>query len=62
MLRKIAVLAALAGAVLSTPALAQTGELWEMTSQMSMPGMPAGMIPAQTTQVCQSEKFDKPPQ
>jgi hypothetical protein len=43
-------------------AQAQTGELWEMTSQMSMAGMPAGMIPAQTTQVCQSEKFDKPPQ
>ena len=40
----------------------QTGELWEMTSQMSMPGMPAGMVPAQTTQVCQSEKFDRPPQ
>ena len=62
MLRMFAFCSALASAVLSTSALAQTGELWEMTSQMSMPGMPAGMIPAQTTQVCQSEKFDKPPQ
>ncbi|HWA39189.1 MAG TPA: DUF3617 family protein [Burkholderiales bacterium] len=61
MLKKIAVLSALAGAVLSIPALAQTGELWEMTSQMSMAGMPAGMIPAQTSQVCQSEKFDRTP-
>ena len=55
--------AALAAALaLSGVAQAQTGELWEMTSQMSMAGMPAGMIPAQTTQVCQSEKFDRPPQ
>jgi hypothetical protein len=54
---------ALAGALaLSGVAHAQTGELWEMTSQMSMAGMPAGMIPAQTTKVCQSEKFDRPPQ
>jgi hypothetical protein len=62
MLKNIAVCSALACALVSNVALAQTGELWEMTSQMSMPGMPAGMIPAQTTQVCQSEKFDKPPQ
>jgi hypothetical protein len=62
MLKKIAVGSALACAIVSGTTLAQTGELWEMTSQMSMPGMPAGMIPAQTSQVCQSEKFDKPPQ
>ncbi len=62
MLKKIAVGLAAACAVVSGTAFAQSGELWEMTSQMSMPGMPAGMIPAQTTQVCQSEKFDKPPQ
>lgn len=55
--------AALAGAlVLAGAAQAQTGELWEMTSQMAMAGMPAGMIPAQTAQVCQSEKFDRPMQ
>jgi hypothetical protein len=58
MARALACATLLAGST----AHAQTGELWEMTSQMSMPGMPAGMIPAQTTQVCQSEKFDRPPQ
>jgi hypothetical protein len=49
-------------ALLATPAPAQqTGELWEMTSQMSMQGMPAGMIPAQTQQVCQGQNFDRTP-
>jgi hypothetical protein len=62
MLKKIAVCSALACAAASNVAPAQTGELWEMTAQMSMAGMPAGMIPAQTSQVCQSEKFDRPPQ
>ena len=38
---------------------ADTGEMWEMTSQMQMAGMPAGMIPAQTNQVCQSKEFDR---
>lgn len=57
------VLPALVGASLSGAALAQqTGELWEMTSQMSIPGMPAGMVPARTNQVCQSKEFDRPPE
>lgn len=62
MLRRIAS-AALTGAVLvvSSVHAQQTGELWEMTSQMSMPGMPAGMIPAQTQQVCQGQNFDRTP-
>lgn len=50
-------LAAFAGAAQAQ----QTGELWEMTSSMSMPGMPAGMIPAQTQQVCQGQNFDRTP-
>lgn len=49
-------------ALLATSAPAQqTGELWEMTVQMSMQGMPAGMIPAQTQQVCQGQNFDRTP-
>ncbi|MGH8732830.1 MAG: DUF3617 domain-containing protein [Burkholderiales bacterium] len=35
-------------------AAAQTGELWEITSQMNIPGMPAGMG-AQTQRVCQGD-------
>ena len=45
-------------AVMVVPALARaadTGEMWEMTSQMQMAGMPAGAIPAQTQQVCTSQ-------
>ncbi len=55
--------AALVCAVLLAPAVhaQQTGELWEISSQMSMPGMPAGMVPAQTQQVCQSQAFDRTP-
>jgi hypothetical protein len=61
-MKKIAMVAALACAALSGVAQAQqTGELWEMTSSMSMPGMPAGMIPAQTQQVCQGQNFDRTP-
>jgi hypothetical protein len=61
-MNKTTVVAALACAVLSGVAHAQqTGELWEMTSQMSMPGMPAGMVPAQTQQVCQGKNFDRTP-
>jgi hypothetical protein len=53
---------ALACAAFSGVAQAQqTGELWEMTSQMSMAGMPAGMMPAQTSQVCQGKNFDRTP-
>jgi hypothetical protein len=41
-------------AALSVPVLAQSGELWEITSQMNIPGMPAGMG-AQTQRVCQGD-------
>jgi hypothetical protein len=46
-----------AAAALALPlsALAQsTGELWEITSQMNIPGMPAGMG-GQTQRVCQGD-------
>lgn len=43
---------ALAGAFLvPSAALAQAGELWEVTLKMEMPGMPMAM-PAQTNRVC----------
>jgi hypothetical protein len=35
-------------------AAAQTGEMWELKSQMNIPGMPAGMG-AQTSRVCQGD-------
>jgi hypothetical protein len=60
MLSRVAVAACAALLATSAPAQ-QTGELWEMTSQMSMQGMPAGMIPAQTQQVCQGQNFDRTP-
>lgn len=41
-------------AALPLAATAQTGELWEITSQMNIPGMPAGMG-AQTQRVCQGD-------
>jgi len=43
-------------ALLALPlhAAAQTGELWEITSQMNIPGMPAGMG-AQKNRVCQGD-------
>jgi len=42
-------------AALPLAAVAQgSGELWEITSQMNMPGMPAGMG-AQTQRVCQGD-------
>jgi len=40
--------------VFSLQAAAQTGELWEITSQMNIPGMPAGMG-AQKNRVCQGD-------
>jgi hypothetical protein len=43
-------------ALLALPlhAAAQTGEMWEIKSQMNIPGMPAGMG-AQTSRVCQGD-------
>ncbi|HVJ12978.1 MAG TPA: DUF3617 family protein [Burkholderiales bacterium] len=45
-----------AAVVLALPlaAAAQSGEMWEITSQMNIPGMPAGMG-AQTNRVCQGD-------
>ena len=46
-----------AAAVLALPLAAaaqNTGELWEITSQMNIPGMPAGMG-GQTSRVCQGD-------
>jgi hypothetical protein len=45
-----------AAVVLALPlaATAQSGEMWEITSQMNIPGMPAGMG-AQTNRVCQGD-------
>ena len=41
---------------------AGTDDLWEVTTQMSMEGMPAGMgMPAQTRQVCSAKEWTKPP-
>ena len=40
--------------VFSLHAAAQTGDLWEITSQMNIPGMPAGMG-AQKNRVCQGD-------
>jgi hypothetical protein len=38
------------------------GDLWEVTSQMTMEGMPAGMgMPAQTRRVCTAHEWTKPP-
>lgn len=58
-------LALLANLALS-PAHAQpkeAGDLWEMTHEMSMPGLPAGMtMPQQPPQrVCRARNADKPP-
>src|SRR6476620_6323151 len=36
------------------------GDLWQVTSQMSMPGMPFQM-PAQTQQVCAKKQWTAPP-
>jgi hypothetical protein len=40
--------------LVSNNAAAQTGDLWEISSQMNIPGMPAGMG-AQTQRVCQGD-------
>jgi hypothetical protein len=36
------------------------GDLWEVTSQMEMPGMPMKM-PAQTSRVCAAKEWKQPP-
>ena len=36
------------------------GDLWEVTSQMSMEGMPMA-LPAQKTQVCSAKEWKEPP-
>jgi hypothetical protein len=43
-----------------TGAQAPKGDLWETTSQMSMPGMPMAM-PAQTVKVCSVKDWKEPP-
>ena len=51
--------------ILSVPSTAQaaaTGDLWEVTTQMTIEGMPAGMgPPSQTRQTCASKEWTKPP-
>lgn len=54
-----AALALAAAAAWAPRAAAQGDELWEVTSQMSMPGMPAGMG-AMTHQLCQEKASKKP--
>ena len=54
-----AALALAAAAAWAPGAAAQSDELWEVTSQMSMPGMPAGMG-AMTHQLCQEKASKKP--
>ena len=51
------------GALSVTPVLAgENGDMWEVTSQMTMEGMPAGMgMPAQTRRVCSAHEWTKPP-
>ena len=48
----------LAASGADTPAA--TGNLWEVTSQMSMAGMPMGM-PAQKLKVCSAKEWTQPP-
>ena len=43
-----------------TDARAETGDLWEVTSQMSMPGMPMAM-PSHTSKTCSPKEWTEPP-
>jgi hypothetical protein len=54
-------LAAVSVAALATPAIAdeRPGNLWNTTSQMSMPGMPA--MPPQSMQLCTAKEWTQPP-
>jgi hypothetical protein len=54
--RIFALLAALTCALQPAHA-ANDGQLWDMTVQMNVPGMPAGMMQPRTQQVCQSKDF-----
>ena len=47
----------------ATAALAApgSGDLWEVTTVMSMEGMPAGMMQPRTQQVCSARDWTKPP-
>jgi len=51
------VLIALACSLAAAAQAANDGQLWEMTVQMNMAGMPAGMMQPRTSQVCQSKDF-----
>ena len=53
---------ALFGLCAAERTVAATGDMWEVTSQMTMEGMPAGMaMPAQTSRVCTAKEWTKPP-
>jgi hypothetical protein len=59
----VAIAASVVALWASAPARAAgTDDLWEVTTQMTMEGMPAGMgMPAQTRQVCSAKEWTKPP-
>jgi hypothetical protein len=60
---RVGVFLAITLIVCSCPALAanpKTGDTWQVTSQMSMEGMPMRM-PAQTLQVCAPKNWQEPP-
>jgi hypothetical protein len=44
----------------TAPAAKEVGDSWEVTSQMSMEGMPMNM-PAQTMKVCTAKEWKEPP-
>jgi hypothetical protein len=50
----------LARAAQAADAPKKPGELWEVTSQMSMEGMPMGM-PAQKSKICAPKEWKEPP-
>jgi hypothetical protein len=54
-------MAAVSMSILMTAATAdeRPGDLWETTSQMSMPGMPA--MPPQTMKLCTAKEWNQPP-
>lgn len=46
----------------AVPASQDIGDLWEVTSQMTMEGMPPGMgMPARTSKICAARDWQKPP-
>jgi hypothetical protein len=51
---------ALALSAMSYPALAATGDQWQVSSTMSMEGMPSGM-PARVSNVCMPKTWTQPP-